>query len=475
MGRAMRFPKSPPDPEKIFNALVEQDEPPQGKLSRIFKQRAVDTDGRYLSWEKMRFLTPPEGLNNEEWWTGTKFARSSTAKPTPFLTKDGVEFNYCTTEAIEKDLHWIDLHTAGTFESHESPRDDGRDTYIIKSLVEEAISSSQLEGASTTRHVAKEMIRKRRKPVTKSEQMILNNYLAMQFIREMRSENITTKILLGLHARLTEETLSSEKVGRFRDTTDDVYVEDLQGNILHIPPDAQDLEQRVQTIVNYANDENESGFTHPVIRAIILHFMLGYDHPFVDGNGRTARALFYWSMAKSKYWLIEYISLSKAIKASPVQYGKAYLLTETDDGDLTYFVLNQLKMIRRAIENFQSNLKKKMEETRAARDFLEANDRFLQRLNFRQLSLLKHAIRHPGHRYNIEEHKNSHGVTYETARRDLLSMSEINLLDKSISGRRHLFIAPTNMHEILQLSENKMKQQDISLQRFFNFNDRESI
>jgi hypothetical protein len=42
-------------------------------------------------------------------------------------------------------------------------------------------------------------------------------------------------------------------------------------------------------------------FIHPVMRAITLHFWLAYDHPFCDGNGRTARALFYWSMLKQGY------------------------------------------------------------------------------------------------------------------------------------------------------------------------------
>jgi Fic family protein len=92
--------------------------------------------------------------------------------------------------------------------------------------------------------------------------------------------------------------------------------------------------------------------------------MLGYEHPFVDGNGRTARAVFYWSMKHHSYWLAEYISLSKEIKAAPVRYGQAYRLTETDDGDLTYFIVNQLEMITRAIKTFQSNLAKKWKKRR---------------------------------------------------------------------------------------------------------------
>jgi Fic family protein len=54
--------------------------------------------------------------------------------------------------------------------------------------MEEAITSSQLEGAATTREVAKEMIREGRQPRDRSERMILNNYLTMQRIGAIRND-----------------------------------------------------------------------------------------------------------------------------------------------------------------------------------------------------------------------------------------------------------------------------------------------
>lgn len=78
--------------------------------------------------------------------------------------------------------------------------------------------------------------------------------------------------------------------------------------------------------------------------------MIGYDHPFVEGNGRTARALFYWSLARSGYWLMEYISISRLLKQAPAQYGSAYMYSETDENDTTYFILHQISIIERAID-----------------------------------------------------------------------------------------------------------------------------
>jgi len=459
------MPKKPPELLEALSKITENRRDEPQVFPRIFSQKIVDESGEYRHWDKMRHIPPPEGITSLEWWVGTRYARKNAAKLTPFTDKLGKELSYCVTEKMEEDLHWIDMHAAGSIKSEITSRGAGEDTYIIKSLVEEAINSSQLEGASTTRHVAKEMIRKRREPVDRSERMILNNFKAMQFIKEIGDENLTLVEVLTLHEILTQETLDSQNVGSFRDESDDVYVEDNEGVILHIPPAATELADRMTQILGYANGDPEQGFTHPVIRAMILHFIIGYDHPFVDGNGRIARALFYWSMKKSGYWLIEYVSLSKAIKDAPVQYGQAYLLSESDDGDLTYFLINQLKMIRRSVEEYLAKLQEKIEETKEARRYLDASNRFKKKLNSRQLALLKHASRNPGYRYSIEEHKNSHGVSYEPARRDLVAMADLELLHKTEEGRKFIFTAPENLHEILQLSE--LQESSDGLKGFF--------
>ncbi len=60
--------------------------------------------------------------------------------------------------------------------------------FLVNSLMEEAIRSSQLEGATTSRRVAKEMLRTGREPRDRGERMIANNYRALQFMREEMGE-----------------------------------------------------------------------------------------------------------------------------------------------------------------------------------------------------------------------------------------------------------------------------------------------
>ena len=192
---------------------------------------------------------------------------------------------------------------------------------------------------------------------------------------------------------------------------------------------------------DFANGKTPDFFVHPVIRGIILHFWLAYDHPFVDGNGRTARALFYWQMLHSKYWLFEYISISQFLRKAPVQYGTAFLHTETDENDLTYFIIHQAEIIRRALKDLHDYVARKSSETRACLDALQKHPE----LNHRQQSLISHAVRHPGFVYTIAGHGARQSVVYQTARTDLLNLAKLKLLEQRKAGRALVFVAPKDV------------------------------
>ena len=85
--------------------------------------------------------------------------------------------------------------------------------------MEEAITSSQLEGAATSRRVAKDMLRSGRTPKNRSERMIVNNFRAMQRIRELRATPLSPALICDLHRIVTEGTLDNpEGAGRIQGT-----------------------------------------------------------------------------------------------------------------------------------------------------------------------------------------------------------------------------------------------------------------
>ncbi len=399
---------------------------------------SATVDNKYLHWDKLSYYKAPDKLSHKIWWLGIKNARQSLYKLIPFKNKKQELFRYAIIDSVTKSLHEIDKGAAGQILMDSSAiNSENRDRYLISSLVNEAITSSQIEGAATTREVAKEMLKSGRAPRDKSEQMILNNFKTMQQIRKLKDKPLTKEIVFDIHRMVTEHTLDKpDAAGRFRLEDEKIRVVDDYNNVFHEPPAASELEYRMQLFCDFANCKIPEAFVHPVIRSIILHFWLAYDHPFIDGNGRTARALFYWSMMNHGYWMFEYISISEIILNASSKYERAFLYTETDDNDLTYFILYHLDVIDKAVQSLHKYIKTKSEQLRA----VEQQLRGMQTLNHRQQALISHALRHPGFRYTVNSHKVSHNIAYETARTDLMELVKQELLISLKVGRTMYFI-----------------------------------
>lgn len=412
------------------------------RLVQLVKQRVSEPGDGYVHWDKLRYRDPPGDLTHEEWWFLLKWRRQQSFRRLPLSDDRGEPFVYGMPDAVQRGLHQVDQRCSGEIAMPEvvTADDQARHHYLVNSLMEEAIRSSQLEGATTSRRVAKDLLRSGREPQDRSERMILNNYSALRFMREVGTE-LTTGTILELHRIVTDGTLDDPSAaGRLQTPDEDrVAVFDRSSQrILHKPPPADQLPQRLQALCDFANADGDSDpFVHPVLRAILLHFWLAYDHPFEDGNGRTARALFYWYMRTRGYWLVEYLSVSRILADAPAQYAKAFLFTETDERDTTYFIRYQLHVIERAIGELHSYLNGKVEEIRDVERLMKAGSR---RFNHRQLALLGHAVRNPGSEYTFGSHASSHTVTHETARNDLLPLVDMGLVDRRRSGRQYLFM-----------------------------------
>ena len=422
------------------------------RLGEILRETSMLAAGRYLHWDDMRHREPPKGLSLEEWWMGTRMARLSAREIMPFTTGEGLPFSLVHAAPVRQGLHEID-RKLGMSGPRSQVRDlvegNGRKHLLANSIVEEAIRSSQLEGASTTRRVAREMIRRGRRPKTHGERMILNNYRAMERVGELarRDRGLGRADVFELHRILMDGARDSGMAGRFRRASDEIVVTLVRSDeTAHVPSEAGELPARMDQLLAFANDETPEPWIHPVIRAILLHFMIGYDHPFVDGNGRLARSLFYWSMVRQGYSLARYLAVSGILRNAPAKYARAYLHTETDGGDLTYFVDYHVGVIIRSVDALSAYVDRKMSDIRAIEDRLRGSPEW----NHRQVQLLGHALRNPGFRYTVKSHGTSHGVTANTARADLVKLAAAGLLAATRLGRRQEFIATRDLEEALK-------------------------
>jgi Fic family protein len=437
------------------------------RFDRVFRrlgepevQRYIaEANKEYLHWEKLRHHPPPARMTPEDGWHAIWFSRHGTRRPLPLMDAKGKPFSYWLPDPAIEILHEVDRGGGGTLavaEGVAGTLGSMRDRVLISSLMEEAIATSQIEGAATTHKVAKEMLRTNRKPRDRSEQMIVNSYRTIQLLRERLDEPMTMALLLDVQQSMTRDTLDDPTgAGRFRTPAEQIEVVDRRdGEMVYTPPPANELPERISRLIAFANAPPGGDlFIHPLVKATILHFWLAFEHPFIDGNGRTARALLYWFMLKSGYWLFEFLTISRIIVDAPMQYHRSFLYSEHDDNDLTYSIVFQLRVTQRALAVLRTYIAKKQEEQQAV---ITALRRFPE-LNHRQRDLLNHALKHPSHVYTFQSHKNSHNITLVTARSDLRDLVSQGLLVETKQGRQRAFLVTANLAE--QLGTGKTKPQ----------------
>ncbi len=417
---------------------------PRTVVDLILRASALDDD--YEPWDKIRYRTPPAGMSAEQWWVALRSVRDTNARRLPLVDVHGRAFSFALPDEILRLCDEISSRASGAVATPAAVTNPAtRDRYLINSLIEEAITSSQLEGASTTRPIAKQMLRTGRAPRTHSEKMIANNFLAMQQVQELRDEKLSPELILELHEAVTEETLADPsdagKVQSDPDPRERVVIGGDDDQVLHRPPPVAQLPDRMRALCDFANGESGDSWIHPVLRALTIHFMMGYDHYFADGNGRTARALFYWSMLKQGYWLTEYLSVSTILKKAPGKYARSFIYTEQDSGDVTYFFLYHLRVLVRALDDLDAYLARKTSELRTTRQFLAG----VADLNPRQIALLERAFRDPNSEFTASSHATSHHVSSEAARQDLLDLERRGWLVRRKTGRRHTWYPVENL------------------------------
>ena len=428
----MKIPQKPQDIQEILKKN-------SSEVFKLLKNPAImefiaKHNKEYAHWDEVRYKKIPEDAKPEYVWALMKIMRDSQYR----LLKFGSwTFKYVLLDEFQKKLHVLDKGTAGRLGSSlNTINTGGRDRYIISSLMEEAIASSQLEGAATTRKIAKELLRYKKKPINYSERMIVNGYRTMQQIIQEKEKNITPEKILELHRNITEDTLKNKVYeGRFRENNEVVVGDSVKVELIyHHPPDYKEVPLLVKELCEFANSEDDD-FIHPIIKGIMLHFLIGFIHPFEDGNGRTARTLFYWYVLKKGYWLFEFMAISRIILRSKAKYGRSYLFTETDENDLTYFIDYNLNCTQEALSDMEEYITKKQKEQADAMRLIKE----IKGINLRQAEILKEFIKEPEKGFVVNEIMLSYGVAYDTARNDLLYLTKLGYLEKVQIQKKFIF------------------------------------
>ncbi|WDE97549.1 Fic family protein [Lentisphaera profundi] len=425
-----------------FNCISKNSPELLGQYLELFSP--VDRKGRYLPFDEITYRIP-KGLDEDLVWSVIKSSREKQLKKLIVIGEPVQACHYYSTPTIQKAISETDRNTTTASLEWMCNKigEEKHLEYLLNDLIEdEAISSSQLEGAATTTKIAKDMLKRKRKPRTPDEKMILGNFKMMQLSWQNRHKDLSVDLILELHKVGVEDIDNDHYYPGVLRNTDNVEVVDADGNTVHTPPPAEGLEQRLINLAEWTNqdhgDIDSDKYLHPLLKAISLHFAIGYEHPFRDGNGRVARALFYWYMFKNDFSAFRYISISLLLKSAPVKYGKSYLYTETDDMDLTYFLDYQSHIILRAIGNFKNSYKKSLQEESEFNKWLWESGLY-GKLNEKQKTVFQVAKSKRALSFTAMNVKDNLNCSYNTAATVLNGLVDLGLFEKKKLGREWVF------------------------------------
>jgi len=401
--------------DKILKMLVDWQDLPIDMISLVTK---INED--YEFWDTVKYKKVPANFSTTDLWSAVVVDRMRAA----VIVWEKYKIHFGLTNKMQRQCHEFDMSFGGSWASDSIIPTGDNERYLVSSLMEEAISSSQMEGAATTRKVAKDMLRKHIAPKDRSQRMIFNNYQTIQFIVANKNKSLTQELLLHIHRLMTENTLeNSEDAGRFRQNDDVVVENSITHEVVHTPPSYKDIPQFIVDLCDFFNCDKAKLFIHPIIRGVIIHFMLAYMHPFVDGNGRTARALFYWYMLKQGYWLTEYLSISRIIYRSKQTYEKSFLYAEADNNDIGYFINYNLRALELSFKELQNYIKRKTEAKRTATTFLRIGN-----INERQAEIIKIYYQNPKEMLTVKDLEARFLITPTTAKSDIVGLLKIGAL-----------------------------------------------
>lgn len=375
---------------------------------------------RYMTREEIAYRLPVS-LPIARFWPVMEEARKKAAVRLPLLTQDGEPFWFVVNKSVEEQCDAVARM------ARRSDLLDGLAPEVMEdATIDEAVWSSAIEGAFTSRAEAARIIRQDKTPASKSEQMVKNNYRALLYVLENLEGPITAKTLVDI-ARIVTEGASDERVDAFR--TESVYVMGREG-VIYTPPDAQDVPRLVDDLLEFIATSE----LHPLLKACIAHFYFAYVHPFMDGNGRTARALSYMMLLRTGYDFFRYFSISGLVARERNSYYRAMRDVEQGGGDMTYFIDFYSSMLSRSV--------RKMEEQFVRHILTEKKLKALEaagKMNERQMKGARRLLEGEPERVTTQTWKKKYRITTETARRDLLLLCEEGVLERTLEGRKAVF------------------------------------
>ncbi len=193
-------------------------------------------------------------------------------------------------------------------------------------------------------------------------QEVLNYRNVLQFIEQYDNNEISSETLKHIHSLTVHRMLTDDVVGEYRRTQ--VVVKNSQtGEITFRPPPAVEIPFLIDSFLRWLNGVGPDDM-HAVLKAGIVHYELVRIHPFLDGNGRVARAAATLVLVKEGYDIKRFFSLEEYYDREPLAYYDALQSVAKQEGNLTnwieYFTEGlaiELTRIKEKVKSLSTDLK----------------------------------------------------------------------------------------------------------------------
>ena len=206
-------------------------------------------------------------------------------------------------------------------------------------LIKAAHASTAIEGNPLTLEEVSQLAQGRKVTATrKAQQEVLNYLYVLEKIEKYADgDEITVKGILKLHEDVSKDILDlPDYEGRYRELQ--VYVgNSITGEVIFMPPPPEDVPELMDKFIEWLNS-NDSHQLEPIIIAGISHYEFVRIHPFIDGNGRTARALATLILDIRKFDIKRFFALDDYYDSDRPAYYSALKSVDPDNLDITQWL-----------------------------------------------------------------------------------------------------------------------------------------
>lgn len=282
----------------------------------------------YLPWSLFHRIIPLN-MNAKRLWAVEQHIRQASAIRLNYSSEAGQQFHFNMTPKLQAFCHRFDMvcNAAAHKQFEMTCKNHGFD--VEEFFLIEPAESARLSGASEDDcSIAYSVQEDDMGAMTPGERIVSNSLFLFQ---EAVTNSTRYPLSMGMLKKLNSLALDADK-SKLREKE----MDNLAGNTLVMPPRVARIPDRIEQLCHLIN--NDSAFVHPLVKAAILHFALLYEYAFEDGNGRVARAMFYWSLVRSGYPVADQLCISEHIKAHAKKMQEVFFTVVLHDFDLTYFL-----------------------------------------------------------------------------------------------------------------------------------------